>query len=138
MGISSSTHWLIPDPDLASPSQDAPGWTPCSNYLINMYLHARGAVLPGASHSQQEYDRLSMSRVGGRIFKNDNNYVLTKYIRGAFKAVNTLMNEYGEVVGRYLVTSGYFSALNSGFILVKERTVYQEPEARVDLDACQP
>ena len=113
--------------------KDAPGWTPCSNYLINMYILSRGAVLPGASHSQQEYDRLSMSLVGGSILKNDNNFVLTKFIRGSYKAVNTLMNEFGEVVGRYLVPTIAFSYLDSAFKLVTQRTVYQGPGVRVDL-----
>ena len=50
---------------------------------------------------------LCQSSIFGRYWRNDDNFKLHKGICGAeggqmFKAMNTMMNEFGEIVARYL------------------------------------
>lgn len=108
--------------------QDAPGWTPSARFLICHYESSRTTVLPGASHSQKEYDRLLMSRINGRVLKNDNNYFLPKFILGPLKCMNTLMNEFGQVVCRILLASSSLKPLARAFHLITQRSVYHNPE----------
>ena len=97
-----------------------------------MYIAMRKAISPGLSHSPEEYDRLSMSRIGGGVLKNDNNYVTPKFIRAALSCMNTLMNEYGQVVGRWLLSTSSLQALARAFNLITRRSVYQKPEVRMN------
>ena len=132
--------YKLPNPDEPPtayfPKEACPTWFPCEEYFTGRYIDSRCDVLPGASHSQAEYERLSMTRIGGKILKNDNNFVLTKFIRSRFECVNTMLNEYGQVVWRYLLPSNSLKCLQTAGSLFQQRTVYKEVRSFILRHAC--
>jgi hypothetical protein len=84
-------------------------WSPSAKYLADIYIAMRGTKMPSASHARQDYQTNRMSMLTGKFLRNDDNFKLPKYVRRAdgskaFNAMNTTMNEYGEVVSRVLLT----------------------------------
>ena len=110
-------------------------WVPSAAYLEALFINSRETQLPGASHSRQEYQRLRMSMVTGEYLRNDDNFKLPKAIRGAqgaqpYTAMNTTMNEHGEIVARYLKTDSSLSGIIGPLQLVAKRAGYSAERVR--------
>ena len=99
-------------------------WIPSAKYLTEIFVKAVNTKEMGASDSIIEFQRKHMSKLGGRFLANDDNFQITKRVKGPYAAMNTTENEIGQVLACYMLPSGGHASLSEPLKLLSRRQVF--------------
>ena len=99
-------------------------WIPSAKYLSEIYVKAMNTKEMGASDSIVDFQRKHMSQLGGTFVANDDNFQLTKRVKGPYAAMNTTENEYGQVLACWMIPNGSHESLKGPFKLFSERRIF--------------
>lgn len=94
-------------------------------YAGEIYLTFVNTKEAVASDSIVEFQKKHMSLLGGRFLANDDNFQLTKHVSGPYAAMNTMKNEFGQVIACYMLPSGSHEPLRDPLRLLSERAAFQ-------------